>query len=65
MAGKGYKTTRWAGLPNYECSHCEFATLDEDEMVTHQNQHPESYTEDPTTHTAPERAPGEGTKEAK
>lgn len=31
----GYTVGTWAGLPNYECRHCPFATLDEAEMLSH------------------------------
>lgn len=30
-----YTTGQWSGLPNYSCTHCPFATLDEAEMLTH------------------------------
>ena len=39
MAGKGYKTTKWKGLDNYECCSCKYATLDEDQIKMHVRAH--------------------------
>lgn len=36
---KGYTTTKWNKLPNYECNDCPYATLDEDNMKDHVRLH--------------------------
>lgn len=41
MTAPRYKTTSWAGHPNYECLHCPFATLDQGLMIRHvRERHP-------------------------
>lgn len=32
---KGYHTTKWNGMSNYECDSCPFSSLREDEIKEH------------------------------
>ena len=36
-----YKVGAWNGIPNYECSYCQFSTVNEGKMLMHlQQRHP-------------------------
>lgn len=41
MTAPRYTESTWKGLPNFECTHCSFATLDRGQMVRHvRDRHP-------------------------